>query len=285
MAPKKKHAHKNNYYNDIALKLASEVFGVEHLHYGYFKGIQANIENLPRAQDAYLKNLLSFIPRKGVKRIFDVGCGAGGAAAALVKRGYQLVCLAPDPYLIEKTRQRTANKVQTITDLYENVEDEVPGASMDLILMSESCQYVNVDAGFANHRRFLRPGGYLLVADFFRTRPADERNPSKSGHMLGPFLEAAQRSGFQLLRQQDITEAVAPTMDLYQSFITNRIFPVVEALLELLRRALPRTFAVFRFFLGKRASALQSKYQKQGAALFKEYKRYMVFLFQLSANS
>lgn len=280
MPVKKPHAHKANYYNDIALKLASEIFGVEHLHYGYFAKIKPSVENLPRAQEAYVARLLSYIPKKGVKRIFDVGCGSGGVAAQLVKRGYNVICLAPDPYLIAKTRERTGDRVETITDLYENVEDQVADGAIDLLLMSESCQYIKIEPGFENHRRFIRPGGYILVGDFFRTKPADARNPSKSGHMLAEFLDAAHRNGFKLIKQEDITRAVAPTMDLYQDFISNRVFPVLAAVLEVVRRAAPLVYKALRFFFEKKALKLKDEYERQGADLFKEYKRYMIFLFQ-----
>ncbi len=277
----KPHRHKANYYNDIALKLAHQLFGVEHLHYGYFdRKLPATRENLPRAQGAYVQNLLSFLPKKGLKRVFDVGCGTGGVARELVKRKLELVCLAPDPYLIERTRENTGGKARTITDLYENVTDEVGELSMDLILMSESCQYVNIAEGFANHRRFLRPGGHLLVADFFRIKPADARNPSRSGHMLEQYLAAARENGFRLVKEQDITERVAPTMDIYQDFISNKIFPVVEGIFEIVRRAAPRLHRLLGWIFGGKIRAIKSKYEKQGAALFSEYKRYMIYLFQ-----
>lgn len=278
---KKKHAHKSNYYNDIALRLGHRLYGLEHLHYGYFDGkTPKSVEGVPQAQAAYVRNLLKHVPKKGVKRIFDVGCGTGGVAAELIAKGYEVTALAPDPYLIEKTREHTGGKAKTITDLYENVEDEVPPGSMDLVLMSESCQYVKIEEGFEQHRRFLRDGGYLLVADFFRVKQPDERNPSRSGHKLEEFLAAAERHGFRKVAEQDITKYVAPTMDIYQDFITNRIFPVVGGVLEVIQRAAPRTYWLLSRIFGGKARKLQDKYSKQGADLFQEYKRYMILRFE-----
>jgi len=282
--PRKKHAHKANYYNDIALRLAHQLYGVEHLHYGFFTGkTPKNADAIPEAQAAYVQNLLRYAPKKGVRRVFDVGCGTGGVAAELIAKGYEVTALAPDPYLIEMTEKNTQGKARTLTDLYENVEDEVAPGSMDLILMSESCQYVKIQAGFAQHRRFLRDGGFLLVADFFRVKEADERNPSRSGHKLQEFLDAAEEYGFRKVAEQDITDNVAPTMDIYQDFISNRAFPVVEAVLEIIQRAAPRTYWVLSKIFGKKARKLQDKYSKQGADLFKEYKRYLIMRFEKQA--
>jgi len=275
----KRHSHKKTYYNDIALRLGHRLLGLEHLHYGYFaKGIKKDLAHLPQAQEAYVKNLIALIPRD-VKTIFDVGCGTGGVAKELVKKRYRLTCLAPDPYLIEKTLENTGGKVDTITDLYENV-DSLPNDFFDLILMSESCQYVNIEEGFKQHARFLRPGGYLLIGDFFRIRELDRPGISKSGHELDKFLEAAGLHGFKLRTRKDITPYVAPTMDIYQSLLTDKVFPVFEAVFEFLSRRSPLLYRGLRALLGKKVATLHQKYSNQGSELFKTYKGYYYLLFQ-----
>jgi SAM-dependent methyltransferase len=274
-----KHAHKKTYYNDIALRLAHKLLGLEHLHYGFFSsGAKADLSSLPKAQDAYVKNLISYIP-KDVKKIFDVGCGTGGVAKELVKKRYTLTCLAPDPYLIEKTRENTGNRVETITDLYENVHD-LPEKSFDMILMSESCQYVDMDKGWAQSARYLREGGSVLIADFFRIRELDRPGLSKSGHPLEIFIEKAKQSGFKLVKKSDITANVAPTMDIYQSLITDKIFPVFESLFEFIRRRYPLLYSTLRLLAGKKVAALRVKYSNQNAEIFRRYKGYYVLLFK-----
>lgn len=275
----KKHAHSKTYYNDIALKLAHRVLGIEHLHYGYFTpGLKPVLENLPKAQAQYVKNLLSYIPNKGVKRIFDVGCGTGGVATELLKKKMNLTCLAPDPYLIEKTRENTKGRVETITDLYENVGGSIE--AYDLILMSESCQYVKIKEGWEQHSKFLRPGGYVLVADFFRIKDLDKPYLSKSGHPLKEFIQAGKDAGFKLIKQKDITNFVAPTMIIYQSLITGKIFPVIESIFEFVNRKFPRFYSLMRRFLYKKVIFLKTKYEHQGPDIFKKYKSYQVLLFQ-----
>lgn len=276
---KKTYQHLKSYHNDIALKLAHKMLGLEHLHYGYFeKKMAQTLENLPKAQEIYVEKLLQLIP-KGVKKILDVGCGTGGVAKLLVERNYEVTCIAPDPYLIERTIENTKGRVKTYTDLYENIQEFSP-ESFDLILMSESCQYIKPDPGWAQNTKVLKKGGYYLVADFFKIRPIDNPLMSKSGQPLDDFLERASKANFKLLQKLDITPNVSPTMDLFQEILDLRIFPLLEAVDEFLQRKIPLLYKTLRFFFGKKISFLVGRYKTQNAENWIRYKGYYIFLFQ-----
>ncbi len=282
MGQAKKHKHSDDYYNDIALRLFQRLYGVEHLHYGYFKkGLKPQIENIAKAQEEYVKVLLSHVPASA-KVVFDVGCGTGGVASKLIKKKKQITCLAPDPFLIEKVVENTDGKVATITDLYENV-DHLPPESFDLVLMSESCQYIKIEEGWQQNDRYLKPGGHVLIADFFRIKEADEHYTSKSGHNLEKFKERALAGGFTLKKEVDITPYVAPTMDIYQDVLDNRVFPILEAVNEVISRKFPRIHKMLSKFFAKKVGVLRDRYSKGGSKLFSEYKRYVILLFQKSA--
>lgn len=278
----KKYQHIKTYHNDIALKLAHKMFGLEHLHYGYFdKSNKPVLENLGKAQNAYVEKLLDMIP-KGVKTILDVGCGTGGVAKQLIAKGYEVTCIAPDPYLIEKTLENTGGKVKTYTDLYENIQDFAP-ESFDLILMSESCQYIKPDPGWIQNRKVLKKGGHYLVADFFKIRAIDNPTVSKSGQPLDNFLERAEKANFKLLKQIDITPNVAPTMDIYQEILNIRLFPLLEAANEFIQRRFPLIHKLFSFFLKEKITLLVERYKTQDAQNWVKYKGYFIFLFQKTA--
>lgn len=280
MTAERKFEHKKTYYNDIFLRLLHRLFHVEHLHYGYFgSGIKPQLANMAQAQSAYVKHLLSFLPRQA-RKVFDVGCGTGGVASELVKKGLNVTCIAPDAYMVDMTEKRTQGRAKYFVDLYENVTDQVEAGTFDLILMSESCQYIKPDPGWANHVRLLRPGGWILVADFFKIKQPDERNPSKSGQPLDDFLRRASENGFKVVKKDDITDRVAPTMDIYQDIILNKAFPVVQAIFELVERRFPFVYRTLKRLFGAKIEKIKSKYEKQGSALFREYKRYMIFLLQ-----
>ncbi|MCB1317964.1 MAG: methyltransferase domain-containing protein [Leptospiraceae bacterium] len=271
---------KSTNYNDISLRLARKIFGIEHLHYGFFtKGIKRDIQHVPQAQEAYVKNLLKYIPR-GVKSIFDVGCGTGGIAEELVKKRYNVACVAPDPYLTNLAAEKTKGRAQVFTDLYENLDAEPTPGSFDLVLMAESCQYVNPERGWEQHGRFLKDKGYVLIADFFKIRPLDRDDLSKSGHDLDRFLSVADESGFKLLKKIDITRETAPSMDIYQGIITQYVFPIAEAIFEFISRRYPLIYRFMSMLFKEKILKLHARYSNQSAAIFTQYKGYFILLFQ-----
>lgn len=273
--------HSKTYYNDILLKLAQKLFGLEYLHYGYFEpDIPVNFDGLKIAQQKYTDKILSSIP-KDVKSILDVGCGAGGNAKAMVNAGYKVSCIDPDPYLLEKTQAATKNQVKTFVGMYENVRGIEPG-SVDMVLMSESCQYINPQEGWKLHSQHVKPGGYVMAVDFFITREIDQPYLSKSGHRLQSFIDEAQKWGFQLVGKEDITQQTAPTMDLYQELIFNKVFPVCEAVFEFIRRKFNGLYKLLSFFMREKVLFLKEKYSHQDSKTFTQYKTYLVLVFKKS---
>jgi MPBQ/MSBQ methyltransferase len=272
-------SHSKTYYNDIALKLIQKLFGLEYLHYGYFEpNTPHTLDGLKEAQQMYTDKILSHFP-KDAKNILDVGCGAGGNAKTMISKGYNVTCIDPDPYLLNRTATQTNNKVRTIQGLYENVT-EVQPETMDLILMSESCQYISPIDGWNLHKKHVRVGGYVMAVDFFKIRDIDKPFISKSGHELNSFIEYAEKSGFKLILKEDITPQTAPTMDLYQSLITNKIFPVFEALFTFIERKFSFIYNILSHFLKEKILFLKEKYSNQGSDIFVHYKGYYILLFQ-----
>jgi SAM-dependent methyltransferase len=265
-------------YNDIALQLARRLYGLEYLHYGYFKDLSPTIDQLPQAQEAYVQLLLAAIP-DGVADVLDVGCGGGGIARQLLDRGYQVSCVDPDPYMMTTTWETTGGRIGVHHGFYEKIED-LRAASADLVLMSESCQYINPVAGFQQTLHVLRPGGHLLIADFFKIRDLDQPYLSRSGHRLEKFLAHADNAGLELIHQHDITPETAPTMDIYQAILLGKVIPVVDALSAALSRRHPWVHRALRRMFGKKAAQLRLKYHHQDSATFSHYKGYFVLLFR-----
>lgn len=272
--------HGKNFYNDIGLRLAHKLLGLEYLHYGYFENLPTALSNLPQAQEKYMEVVLGHIP-EGVTTILDIGCGAGGMAKNMVLRGYDLTICEPDPYLLNKTQEMTNHMVKGVIGFYQNTND-LPENYFDLILMSESCQYVPFQMGFAQHRRFGKIGGYVLISDFFITKKLDSPFLSKSGHPLDLFLKQAQESGFELIKNIDITPQTAPTMDIYQSLIINKAFPIFEALFEYTQKKYPTLYKLLSYFLSKKINFVRQKYLTQSAEVFSKYKSYRILLFKIN---
>ena len=267
------------YYNDIALRLIHRLFGLKHFHYGYFrKNQEVSLDFLPRAQIEFKDQIIRHFPGD-VKKVLDVGCGTGETAKSLLNFDFEVVCVDPDPYLIKKTLETTNHGVRALTGNYENMND-FGGEFFDLILMSESCQYIPPDLGWIQHKKLLQKGGYVVIADFFKMKEVDKPYLSKSGHNFKEFLDLSEKNGFSLIKKTDITKNVSPTMDIYQDIIRTKVFPCFEAFFEIVYRRFPKLYKLLRFFLRKKIDFLHLKYSHQDSKTFSQYKSYFILVFK-----
>ena len=176
----------------------------DHLHYGFWpEDLPVSLENLPRAQDLYSQFLCDHLP-EGVTTILDVGCGTGHNAELLLERGYQVDCVSPSPYLSEVTE----SKLKGRGHLYNCIFEELPeGKKYDMLLFSESFQYIQLDGIFERFKKYLNPGGAVMIADFFRIESNSGRKSAMGGgHRLSRFRERLAEAGeFRQIEEIDIT--------------------------------------------------------------------------------
>jgi hypothetical protein len=185
--------------------------------------------------------------------------------------------------MIGKASEATGGKIKTALGKYEEIR-ELPDAPYDLLMMPESCQYINKTLGWEQNAKFIRPGGYFMTADFFKIRNLDKPYLSKSGHNFEEFLTEAEKQGFKLLKKIDITKEVAPTMDLYQGVIKEKVFPIAEAAIEVFQRRLPFGYKIASYFMKDKVLFLKTKYENQDSETFSKYKGYFILLFQKTAG-
>lgn len=83
----------------------------------------------------------------------------------MLGRGLQVTALSPD-----KSHRRYFDDLpaQNLSFYGSKFEDLNIDQVFDLVLMSESQNYFAADIGLKQARRYLRPGGYLLIAGLFR---------------------------------------------------------------------------------------------------------------------
>ena len=120
--------------------------------------------------DEQTEKALSFIPElSSMKRIADIGCGAGAQTRVLATHT-EAEIIANDllPEMIEELNRRMArlgleNRVKTILTSMTNLpfEDE----SLDLIWAEGSIYNIGFEKGFAEWKRFLKKGGYIAVSE------------------------------------------------------------------------------------------------------------------------
>ena len=259
---------------DKGLRFYHEILGLDHLQYGLWRDEARNLDGLRAAQERYARTLHSWIP-EGVETVLDVGCGTGASAARLIEQGYRVEGLSPDPYQKQLVERRTGMPFHLA-----RLQELKPEKLYDLAMMSESSQYIWLDVFFSNVVK-VAAGGHLLIADYFVD--VDEPDlPEKSGHPLAAFLEQAERHGFELLRREDVTDRVLPTLDVARAFLERYVYPSGGLLVELAGHDHPRLTRLgqwlFRKFAGKEVTKV--KYMTDSAE-FKRTKKYLFLLFRV----
>ncbi len=227
-------------YQNAALEYYLGLTNSPYLHYGYWEPIPVAPEaltpaHLRIAQQAYADRLLSFIPTD-IRTILDVGCGIGGNAAYLLSQGYSVEGLAPDPFQQEQFLHRTHGKAKFYLTRFEDFK---PAAPYDLLLFSESSQYISATDIAQGSIRCVKPDGYLLIADMFR-KSADYHKGIFSNCLVITELEAAlKQQGFQLIEVDDVSHHVAPTIDLCVYYFQTFGLTTLRYIAQLLSISVP----------------------------------------------
>ena len=237
---------------NTALRFYHEILGMDQLHYGLWENDDFDMDGLKVAQERYSNHLISYFP-ESVKTVLDVGAGTGATSEKLQARGFDVEALSPDPY-----QQYLFKKKRNVGFHLARFQDFKPQKKYDLVLMSESCQYIPVEGLFRNALA-CAPGGFLLINDYFVTNP-DNTAMSRSGHNLDEFNQAADKFGFELLKEEDITDRAAISLDLARSWIDRFVMPSLDLV----------TYS----FQHKHPRLLDSEH-------FKRVKRYQIMLFKI----
>lgn len=188
--------------------------GAENLHYGLWTDLDPVAGNVGKAQEAYTERLLGFLP-EGPLSILDIGGGAGEMAGKLAGLGHRVDIVVPSRPLAERCRANAPDaRVHETT--FEAFDSDT---AFDLCLFSESFQYIPLRVALDKALQLAAPGGHVLIADCFRSEdfePGGETRTVGGGHPVGKFRAALEACAGDVLRQEDVTEAVAPSIDIEQ---------------------------------------------------------------------
>jgi SAM-dependent methyltransferase len=260
------------------LNLVHFFLGSRDLHYGFWQDdLELSIQNLPEAQRRYSDFLLGHIP-DGVKRILDVGCGAGGVATELRARGYEVEGVSPSPLLSKAAQQQAGADFKIHQGRFEDVTFS-DAQKFDLVMFSESFQYITLDTVLRDAQQRLNPGGHVLICDFFKTN-----EPGKSviggGHPIDKFRVALAASGLELLEDKDITRETAPNLDLVDQMGRELILPTFELVDYAFSNNHPWLAKLLHWKYQRKLSKLHHKYLsgERNAQSFARHKVYRLLL-------
>lgn len=270
---------------DVGLAFIRWLTGAENLHYGLWTGLEVTAGNLRAAQDAYTAKLFGYLP-EGRLRILDIGGGAGETAKKLLALGHSVEIVVPSPFLAARCRE-TAQWAVVHKTTFEAFQGQGP---YDLCLFSESFQYIPLAESLPKCAQLLSPSGMVLIADCFRTeaykgRQANGPQPG-GGHRLTTFREAVEASPFVTETEEDITEAVAPSIDLEQQLFhvlghgVTRVSDEIRAKRPATHWALAKVIALF--LSRKRRENLMQRLtgMTRTAEAFRLYNRYQIIRLQ-----
>lgn len=275
---------------DTGVALITWLTGAENLHYGLWDGLEVAAGNLRQAQDAYTAKLFGHLP-KAPLRILDIGGGAGITAAKLIALGHQVEIVVPSAYLAGRCREN-APQARVHECLFQDFKGEGP---YDLCLFSESFQYIPLKESLPRCLSLLRPGGQILIADCFRTeaykgRKVDGPQPG-GGHQVAAFRAALEESPLVTRHEEDITDSVAPSIDLEQGFF-NVLGLGLSRTQDEVRRKKPKLY----WALAKLVSAILSKRRRENltqrltantrtSEVFRHFNRYLIVVLEKPAAS
>lgn len=198
-----------------ALRFYSDVLGLEHLHYGIWKhDEELTLSNLKVAQERYQRAIIDLLPPPPA-RILDVGCGTGELSKALQAIGYEVEGLSPDVNHVASYSEKVGQPFHHC--LFEDFEPQHP---FDVVIMSESCQYIRLDKLFSVLDAAMTQEAVWIVVDYF-VRDGVAGVMSKSGHTYTIFQRAVTKSQLTMDYDRDITEAVLPTLDFAANLVTR----------------------------------------------------------------
>jgi ubiquinone/menaquinone biosynthesis C-methylase UbiE len=250
--------------------------GSEYLHYGLFESdIPADFQHLKQAQDRYLDRLIELIPSQ-VKTILDVGAGSGKTAEVLTEHGFQVDCVSPGKMLGDLVEARLKKGSTLYRGRFEEVA--IP-KSYDLILFSESFQYIPIDMAITKAMSLLKPGGHILICDFFKKTEAGP-SPVGGGHAFGSWQTYLKSAPLELVAERDITRETAPVLDILNQFNQEVFKPVAESAGIVASARWPIVTRLVRFVFRRDLDKLWAK-RFSGRATGKEFERakiYMIYL-------
>lgn len=277
---------------ELGLVLAQQILGVEDLHYGLWDGdLELKLGNLAAAQQRYTDMLAGALPppQPGPVRVLDIGCGTGHMLGQLLDRGYRVDGVVPSPGLARVVRERLAKRPASETRVFECKFEDFPAAEMagryDVALFSESFQYIPMDASLTIAHALLKPGGVMVLCDFFKTEHHGDGGPGDrslgGGHRLTDFYARIRSTPFKPLRDEDITRRVSPNLELINDFLLNTVKPVGAALDQYLRSNFPGLSWIARKLLARKIEKANYKYFSghRNKGTFERYKSYHLMVF------
>ena len=278
---------------EFGLIFFHKLLGLDHLHYGYWdKEDPVSLNGLVQAQEKYTLLLLANINEqlKEVKEpyLLDVGCGTGAILCRLLQRGYKVDGVSPSDYLVGIINKRLAKTEgaphKDRTQIFHSTFEAMPIGKQkyDLLLFSESFQYLNLEKAYPVLKAIIKPKGKIIICDFFKLTTKKAPGLFGGGHLLSRFYEDLPRWGLSIVEDQDITSNMSPSIELLDRLLNERGAPALETLNQFLQVRNPLAYGLAKLVFRSQLKKLQQKYfaGKRTKKSFEKYKCYRLLVLE-----
>jgi len=279
---------------ELGLVLTQQILGVDDLHYGLWDDdLELKLSNIGIAQQRYTDFLIAAMPspQSGPVKVLDIGCGTGHILGQLLSRGYQADGLVPSASLAKLVRKQQAKYPEISSRFFEYRFEDLPIGELshqyDVCLFSESFQYISMEASFELLQKILKPGGIVVICDFFKTEHHGDGGPGDGsfggGHAMADFYRKVKESKFELIRDEDITKRVSRNLQLVNNLLQNTIKPIGLTLDRYLRDNYPKISWIIKKLFRKKLDRLNYKYFEghRNKETFERYKTYHLMVCKL----
>ena len=263
---------------DVGLLIGKFFMDTEELHYGYWPDEKkATAQNFSQAQDRHSQLIIDNIPNN-VKKILDVGSGSGSLAKKLIKLGYQVDCVIPSEFLAEKVKVKLSDSSKIYINKFEDLDIS---HHYDLVLFSESFQYVELNDSIKKIISVLNKNGHLLICDVFH-KNVEGISPMRGGHRLDLFDDEISNSTLVKDKDIDITKETAPTWDFLNQLLNEVAIPISDMSNNYLEYKYPRLTKLIKWKYQRKLNKIKKVWlsgELTGESFIK-FKSYRLFIYK-----
>lgn len=277
---------------ELGLILTELLLEAKDLHYGYWDDdLEFTLSNAVEAQQRYTNMLLEALPpvteSADSSRVLDIGCGTGHMMTQILQKGYGVDGVSPADALSRRVKERLKDYPASDSRLFECRFQDFPEShcrnQYDVALFSESFQYIRMSNSFSKLERLVKPGGMVVICDFFKTDADGDGGPGdqsfSGGHDISNFYKTLQDFPFTIVQDKDITKHMSPNLELVNGILMNKVRPAGLVIGQYISSNYPAIAGIFKLVLRlarKRKEKIVYKYFSghRSKEVFERYKTY-----------
>ena len=185
--------------------------------------------------------------------------------------------MSPSPYLTQYAKSILGSKVKIHELVYEKLNID---RTFDLVLFSESFQYIAVEDALQQSLRYLHSKGHILICDFFRRDGVEGFCPISGGHSIGEFYQQVKQYPLETVVDLDITKETAPSLDVMHGILNDFLLPIAHVFGRYMVNNHPLISKAFDWKFNKKIEKVKRKYHATDGEHFSKFKTYHLLVYQ-----